>query len=127
MESAIKPIFPYFAVKSRQEAFPCYLEETVSIEEGTGIVHAAPAFGEVDFYACSREGIDVVCPVDTMGNLHKKSPNIVGVFVKDADKEIIHRLKQRSVSSIMRQSATVIHFAGVPTPPFIYKAVAHGL
>ena len=64
------------------------------MEEGTGIVHSAPAFGEVDFYACQREGIELVCPVDNNGQFTKEIPEYAGIFVKDADKEIIRRLKQ---------------------------------
>ena len=69
--------------------------DSVSIDEGTGFVHSAPAFGEVDFYACQREGIELVYPVDNNGLFTKEIPEYQGLFVKDADKEIIKRLKKR--------------------------------
>ena len=60
-----KPLFPFFA--EREDSFRVILEDAVSLEDGTGIVHCAPAFGEVDFFACKREGIELVCPVDANG------------------------------------------------------------
>ena len=44
-----KPLFPFFADRANSGAFRVILEEAVSMEDGTGIVHAAPAFGETDF------------------------------------------------------------------------------
>ncbi len=69
-----QPLFPYFS--SHQDAFRVIAEESVTLDEGTGIVHAAPAFGEVDFYACKREGIELVCPSMATGNSPRKSQNI---------------------------------------------------
>ena len=85
-----QPPFDYF-----QGAFRVLLEPTVSLEEGTGLVHAAPAFGEVDFYACQRAGIDPVCPVDNNGCFTAEIPEYTGQFVKDADKDLIKRLKEK--------------------------------
>ncbi len=56
-------------------------------------MHSAPAFGEVDFFACAREGIELVYPVDHNGKFTQEVPDYAGLFVKDADKEIIRRLK----------------------------------
>lgn len=86
-----EPLFPYF---SDRLAFCVLLEESVSLDEGTGIVHTAPAFGEVDFYACQREGIDLVNPVDDNGKFTQEIPDYEGLFVKEADKAIIKRLKE---------------------------------
>lgn len=90
------PLFDYFIDHTHQGqgAFRILLEDEVSIEDGTGIVHSAPAFGELDFYACQRAGIDPVCPVDNNGRFTDEVPEYRGLFVKDADKEIMRRLKQ---------------------------------
>ena len=54
-------------------AFPCfYSDKYVTAEEGTGVVHQAPGFGEDDFRVCLQHGIvqkgdQVVCPVDASG------------------------------------------------------------
>ena len=107
---------PYFADHAAQGAFRIILDDAVSVEEGTGIVHSAPAFGEVDFYACQREGIDLSALSTIMDDSPRKFLNITGLFVKDADKEIIKRLKKEGKVFIRRHAITAILFAGVPTP-----------
>ncbi|MGH3025834.1 MAG: class I tRNA ligase family protein, partial [Gaiellaceae bacterium] len=57
-----RPLFPYF--KDEAGAFKVLSGDFVSTDEGTGIVHMAPGFGEDDQRACERAGIEVVCPVD---------------------------------------------------------------
>ena len=88
-------------IKLTNGAFRVILEEAVSTEDGTGVVHSAPAFGEIDFYACQREDIDLVCPVDDNGSFTDEIPEYTGLFVKDADKDIIRRLKKEKSFSIM--------------------------
>lgn len=117
------PLFDYFLDHGQQGAFRMILEESISVEEGTGIVQTAPAFGEVDFYACQRAGIDPVCPVDNNGRFTEEIPEYRGLFVKDADKEIIRRLKQ--AGHIFHQG-TVHHrypFCPRSDTPLIYKTV----
>jgi isoleucyl-tRNA synthetase len=118
-----QPLFPYFADRAKKGAFRVLVEEGVSTEEGTGIVHTAPAFGEVDFYACQREGIDPVCPVDNNGLFTHEISEYRGLFVKDADKEIIRRLKQEGK---VIQHGTCHHrypFCPRTDTPLIYKTV----
>ena len=85
------PPFAYFA--DHPTGFRVILEEQVATGEGTGFVHCAPAFGELDFYACQREEIELVCPVDNNGRFTAPINEYVGQFVKDADKDIAKRLK----------------------------------
>jgi isoleucyl-tRNA synthetase len=116
-----QPVLPYFT--DRREAFRVILEPNVSLEDGTGFVHAAPAFGEVDFYAANREGIPLVCPVDNNGRFTKEIPEYAGLFVKDADKEIIKRLK---ASGHIFHHGVFRHrypFCWRSDTPLIYKAV----
>lgn len=118
-----KPLLPYFADRASQGAFRVILEESIALDEGTGIVHSAPAFGEVDFYACRRAGIDLVCPVDNNGRFTEAIPEYVGQFVKDADKEIIRRLKKENA---VIQHTTMHHrypFCWRSDTPLIYKAL----
>lgn len=116
-----RPLFPYF--EGQEGAFRVLLDDFVGAEEGTGIVHAAPAFGETDFFVCQREGIELVCPVDGNGRFTKQVPAYEGVLVKDADKAIIRDLKGQG--SIFYQG-TVRHrypFCWRSDTPLIYKAV----
>lgn len=118
-----QPLFPYFAQRHQQNAFRVVLEEGVVADEGTGLVHAAPAFGEVDFYVCAREGIELVCPVDHNGKYTHEVPDFEGVFVKDADKEIIRRLKAEKRVFQHTQIRHRYPFCWRSDTPLIYKAV----
>lgn len=118
-----KPLFSYFADLTNEGAFRIILEEAVSIEDGTGVVHCAPAFGELDFYACKRENIPLVCPVDNNGKFTAEIPEYEGLFVKDADRNIIKVLKERGH---IFHHATIRHrypFCWRSDTPLIYKAV----
>jgi len=68
----------------------------VTMEEGTGIVHVAPAFGEVDYEAGKQWGLDFVQQVDLQGKITGSYP-FAGKFVKDADPLIMEDLKSRGL------------------------------
>lgn len=70
------------------------LAEFVSADDGTGIVHMAPAFGADDFSIRQRDGLPLVMPVDDQGCFTEAVPGFVGRFVKEADKDIIKLLKE---------------------------------
>jgi isoleucyl-tRNA synthetase len=72
--------------------------EFVTTEEGTGIVHMAPAFGAEDFDMAKRQGWPMFNPVDDEGNFTDLAPEFVrSKFVKDADPEIIEDLRRRGL------------------------------
>ncbi len=66
-----KPLFPYFSnhekIKNNPKAFTILRGDFVTTEEGTGIVHMAPGFGEDDQLLCKANGIPTLCPVDEGG------------------------------------------------------------
>lgn len=62
-----EPIFPYFKEMKEQGAFRVVSADYVGSEEGVGIVHTAPAFGEDDYWTCKNNGIPLVNPVDAKG------------------------------------------------------------
>jgi isoleucyl-tRNA synthetase len=86
--------------------------EFVSLEEGTGIVHIAPAFGELDFEAGMYHGLDFVQPVDLQGKITGTYP-FAGKFVKDADPLIMDDLKSRG---LLLRRGTIKH-----TYPFCWR------
>jgi isoleucyl-tRNA synthetase len=88
-----EPLFPYFKEARKQNAFRTYAGTFVSTEEGTGIVHTAPGFGEEDQRVLKGTGVPVVCPIDAECRFTGEVPDYAGLFVKDADKAIIERLK----------------------------------
>ena len=68
----------------------------VSMEDGTGIVHIAPAFGDEDLGLGREKGLNFVQPVDLQGFVTGDYP-FAGKFVKDADPEIMDDLKDRGL------------------------------
>ncbi len=72
-------------------------EEFVSAEEGTGVVHMAPAFGADDYAAGQRHGLAFLQPVNLRGEFPSNMPLVGGMFVKDADPIILDELKKRGL------------------------------
>ncbi|HET7552385.1 MAG TPA: isoleucine--tRNA ligase [Gemmatimonadaceae bacterium] len=72
-------------------------ESFVSAEDGSGVVHMAPAFGADDYAAGQRHGLAFVQPVDARGEFPASMPLVGGMFVKKADPLIIEELKRRGV------------------------------
>jgi len=87
----------------------------VSMEDGTGIVHIAPAFGEVDFEAGKDNNLDFVQPVDLDGKIVGSYP-FSGKFVKDADPFILEDLQSRG---LLYRSGKITH-----TYPFCWRCEA---
>ncbi|MBI9103471.1 MAG: isoleucine--tRNA ligase [Spirochaetales bacterium] len=88
-----EPLFPYFADAAEKGAFKTFLADYVTTEDGTGIVHTAPGFGEDDYNTLKGTGIPTICPVDDECQFTPEVSDYAGRFVKDADKDIIRRLK----------------------------------
>lgn len=124
-----QPLFPYYA--GHANAFRVIWGDFVSAEDGTGIVHMAPAFGEDDFYACQRERIELVDPTNaeayyTAEVNHPEALQLAGKHVKDAatDKEIIKWLRERGR---VLKADTLQHnypFCERSDTPLIYKAIS---
>jgi isoleucyl-tRNA synthetase len=119
-----QPLFDYFKNKKSDGAFRVIWSDHVTTESGTGIVQMAPAFGEDDYYACQREGIPVVNPVDDDGMFTAEVPPYAGKRVKEADKEIIAELKK---SGRLIKQDTLVHsypYCSRTDTPLIYRAVS---
>jgi len=69
-------------------------ESFVTADDGSGVVHMAPAFGADDYAAAQRHGFAFVQPVDARGAFAAALPVVGGQFVKDADPLIIARLRE---------------------------------
>ena len=83
-------LLPFIEVKKK--AFFVTVDNYVTMEDGTGIVHIAPAFGEDDYNVGKKYDLPVVNPVGEDGK-YKEGP-WVGTFVMDADLEVIKYLKE---------------------------------
>src|SRR5690606_39248696 len=91
-----RPIFDYALSKfNKSEAWRVVPADFVTIEDGTGIVHAAPAYGADDYDTAAREGVPMFNPIDRDGCFDESIADFAGLWFKDADKEVIKVLKQR--------------------------------
>ncbi len=88
-----EPLFDYFAELKGEGAYRVISGDFVSTEEGTGIVHTAPGFGEEDYEAGKANNLPSVCPIDDEGKYTPEVTDYVGRFVKDCDPDIMKRLK----------------------------------
>ncbi|MFO0689203.1 MAG: isoleucine--tRNA ligase [Myxococcota bacterium] len=120
------PLFPYFADRAGRDpgrAFVVLEDGFVTTEDGTGIVHLAPAYGEDDFRVCRRVGIDLVDPLDAEARFVAPVVDYLGQVCKDADRAIIKRLKDEGR---LVQQSTIEHsypFCERTDTPLIYRAI----
>ena len=117
-----EPLFSFF--KDQPGAFRVLGAEFVDTEEGTGVVHMAPGFGEDDQRVCAENGIDVVCPVDLQGRFTDEVPDWKGINVLEANKPIIAELKKRA---LLVRHETYLHnypHCWRTDEPLIYRALS---
>ena len=116
-----RPMFPFFADTPR--AFVVLAADFVATEEGTGIVHLAPGFGEDDLAVCQAHGIPTVVPVDDTGRFTDAVPPWAGVNVFEANPDVIRTLKQRGV--LVRHDTIVHNYPHCwrTDTPLIYRAM----
>ena len=116
------PIFPFFA--DTPNAFQVLAGDFVSTEDGTGVVHMAPGFGEEDQNACNAMGIPTVCPMDEHGRFTAEVAPWAGLHVFDANGEITKELKARGL--VVRHDS---HQHSYPhcwrcAEPLVYRAIS---
>ncbi|MCB9011580.1 MAG: isoleucine--tRNA ligase [Actinobacteria bacterium] len=92
------PPFPFVPGAHRVVA-----ADFVTTDDGTGIVHIAPAFGEDDMRVGRAEGFDAPNPIDREGRFTDRVPLVEGVFAKDADRALIDDLASRGL--LVREQA----------------------
>ncbi len=109
------PPFPFFDTEANRHegAFKVYAADFVSLEDGTGIVHMAPAFGEDDMKLGMACGLPLFQPVDSEGRFVDPVKNWQGQFVKEADPSITEDLHERG---LLFRSGKVTH-----TYPFCWR------
>ncbi len=89
------PLFSHFVNKLEKPAWRVISGDFVTTEDGTGIVHIAPAFGEDDYNVGMQNDLPLINPVSLEGKFTQDIPELVGMFVKDADEKIISILEER--------------------------------
>ncbi|MDR0442660.1 MAG: isoleucine--tRNA ligase [Treponema sp.] len=116
-----EPLFPYF--KDTPNAFRTFCGDFVTTGDGTGIVHTAPGFGEDDARVLKGTGIPVICPVDEECRFTDEVSDFAGLFVKDADKAIMERLKAEGKLIKRDQILHPYPHCWRCSSPLIYRAV----
>ncbi len=114
-------LFDYLDVDS-DRAFHVYAADFVSTEDGTGIVHTAPAYGVDDLAFGQANDLPVIHGVGLDGNFIDAVEPVAGMFFKDADKPLIRILKERG---LMFRSERYLHnypFGWRTGDPIIYYA-----
>lgn len=95
-----RPMFDYLAdaeLFGTDGAFVVLGADFVTTEDGTGVVHLAPGFGEDDQNACNAAGIPTICPMDEHGRYTSEIRDWVGQHVFEANPLVIRHLKDRGV------------------------------
>ena len=119
-----RPLFDYFAAERERGAFVVVADDYVTTDEGTGLVHQAPAFGEDDLRVLQAAGIEAfACPVTMGGCFTDAVRDFAGQFVKDADARIIRRLQ---ADGALYERDVIVHnypHCYRTDQPLIYRAV----
>ena len=115
----------YAAHEGYQRLAPIYLAQYVNLETGTGIVHAAPAYGVDDFISCKAHGMkdaEILTPVLADGRYSESLPLFGGMSIWDANPKITQALAQsKSLMHSERFSHSYMHCWRHKTP-VIYRA-----
>jgi isoleucyl-tRNA synthetase len=115
-----KPLFDFY--RGTEGAFKIHTGDFVSLEDGTGIVHIAPAFGEDDYKMHLERGVPILQPVQSNGTFNDIVEPWAGQWIKDADPSIVKDLKERN---LLYASGKVTHaypFCWRCTTALIYYA-----
>lgn len=117
-----QPLFEYF--KDNKNAFVVLMADFVNTEDGTGVVHLAPGFGEDDQIVCEQNNIEIVCPVDEKGRYTEEVVDYVGELVFDANSAIANGLESKGV--VLRREKYKHNYPHCwrTDNPLIYKAVS---
>ena len=119
-----EPIFPYFAQYAADGAFRVHAGDFVTTEEGTGIVHIAPGFGEDDYRLLQDSGLPVIVPIDPSARFTSEVPDFEGQQVKEADKDIIRWLKEHGHLVKRETYRHSYPFCYRSHKPLIYRAIS---
>lgn len=120
------PMFPYFKDLQAKGCFKVLAGSFVSTEDGTGIVHIAPGFGQDDFEACRAldKEFPVVCPVDEAGCFTAEVPDYQGRQVFDTNEDVMAWLKEHHLLVKKEQLTHSYPYCWRTDKPLIYKAMS---
>ena len=91
-----EPLFDYYK-KENKDCHYAVCDGYVTLSDGTGVVHIAPAFGEDDAQVGRKYDLPFVMMVDEAGKFKNEATELKGIFCKDADKLILKMLKEKGL------------------------------
>ncbi|MDZ7806110.1 MAG: isoleucine--tRNA ligase [Gracilimonas sp.] len=102
-----QPVFDFaFEEFEKHEAWRVIPADYVNTEDGTGVVHTAPAFGADDYDSCQKAEIPMFNPIDREGKFTAQAPDFEGQWFKEADKDIARSIKDKGM---MYKHETMVH------------------
>jgi isoleucyl-tRNA synthetase len=110
----------------KEKGWYVVLADFVTTDDGSGIVHMAPAYGEDDYQVGRKYGLPTIHPVNKSGEFNSEVTPFAGKFVKDADAEIILDLKHRGILYKKKCTCTAIRIAGAVPRRCCIMRVNHG-
>lgn len=123
-----QPIFNYIDFKYHKILADSYVKDSVDI--GSGIVHISPSHGEDDCRICldnnilTSKNLSEVCLVDSRGKYTKLAGEYVGMYVFDADKQIIKKLRELSVLIRIQEYHHQYPYCYRSDTPLLYMAIS---
>ncbi|GAW82239.1 isoleucine--tRNA ligase [Plasmodium gonderi] len=126
-----EPLFIHFYEKYnfKERAYKILVDDFVTDDAGTGIVHCAPTYGEDDFRVCQKNGICdpensiFIDPIDANGYFTSQIKEVENMYIKDADNVIKKYLKNKNA---LLSNNTIVHsypFCWRSDTPLIYRAI----
>ncbi len=116
-----EPLFDYFS--ETKNAFKFLCGDFVTAEDGTGIVHTAPAFGEEDYAICKKYDIPLVQPVDEKGNFTEEIKDFAGQYIHKTNDKIIEFLKEQNKVVMIKKVKHEYPFCYRCDTKLIYRAL----
>lgn len=115
---------PLFNLRSQEgKSFQILADNFVTDNEGTGIVHLAPAYGEDDYRICKNNKIELLEILDQHCNYNNLFPDFLGKFCKEVDLDIIDILKKTGYLFSYKKIMHSYPYCERTNTPLIYRAV----
>ena len=116
-----EPLFDYVKGLTQKKGYYIICDDYVTMGDGTGIVHTAPAFGEDDYRVCKRYDMPFLQLVDEKGEMTSQTP-YANKFCKKADEDILKDLKERGLLFAAPKFEHSYPFCWRCNTPLIYYA-----
>ena len=116
-----EPLFDYF--KNNKNSFKFLLGDFVTAEDGTGIVHTAPAFGEDDYNICKKYKIPIVQPVNEKGIFTKEAKDFADEYIHTSNQKIIELLKKQGKIVLIKKMEHEYPFCYRCETKLMYRAL----